>query len=149
MADVTDDVVLRDVTADDLEIFFEHQRDPVAYAMADFPPRDREAFMAHWSKILADDAVQTRTVVHGGQVVGNVVSWGQSGQREIGYWMDRQYWGRGIATQALAGFISLITPRPLYAHVATHNVGSQRVLSKCGFRISRVEDAELVLVLNS
>src|SRR5918999_1935703 len=41
--------------------------------------------------------------------------------------------GQGIATAALAAFLEELDTRPLYAHVATHNVGSIRVLEKCGF----------------
>ena len=39
-------ILLRDVIASDLPIFFEQQFDPVANQMAAFPARDREAFMA-------------------------------------------------------------------------------------------------------
>jgi RimJ/RimL family protein N-acetyltransferase len=52
----------------------------------------------------------------------------------VGYWLGRSYWGRGIATRALALFLPLVPARPLYAHVASHNTGSMRVLVKCGFR---------------
>ncbi len=51
----TGHVQLRDVAEGDLPVFFEHQRDPVANRMAGFPPRDRDAFVAHWAKILADE----------------------------------------------------------------------------------------------
>jgi hypothetical protein len=45
---------LRDVEADDLPLFFEHQRDPIAVAMVAFRSRDRDAFDQHWAKLLAD-----------------------------------------------------------------------------------------------
>lgn len=38
-------VTLRDVTQDDLLIFFKHQQDPDAAKMAAFPSRDKGAFM--------------------------------------------------------------------------------------------------------
>jgi RimJ/RimL family protein N-acetyltransferase len=134
---VTDDVVLREVTEGDLPVFFEHQRDPEANRMAAFAARERDAFMAHWSKILVDESVVTRAVVADGQVAGNVVSWEEeSGRRVIGYWIGRKFWGRGIATRALSAFLDALRTRPLYAHVATHNVASIRVLEKCGFTIS-------------
>jgi RimJ/RimL family protein N-acetyltransferase len=34
-----------------------------------------------------------------------------------------------------------VSARPLYAHVAAHNVGSIRVLEKCGFRRDRAQKA--------
>jgi len=40
------DVHLRDVEDDDLEVFFEQQRDPEAIRRAAFPARERDAFMA-------------------------------------------------------------------------------------------------------
>jgi RimJ/RimL family protein N-acetyltransferase len=101
--------------------------------MAAFPARDREAFMAHWAKILVDPEVPKKTIVIDGAVAGNVVSWVQSGRRLVGYWIGREYWGRGIGTEALARFLTVATERPLYALVAKHNVGSIRVLEKCGF----------------
>lgn len=55
------------------------------------------------------------------------------GQREIGYWIGKEYWGRGIATEALAAFLLLETRRPLLAYAARDNVASIRVLEKCGF----------------
>ena len=136
MSDETGDVRLREVREDDLPVFFEHQRDPDANAMAAFPARDREAFLAHWTKILSDDTGMKMTVLFGGRVAGNVVSWEQSGVRKIGYWIGKEYWGRGIATRAVSQFLRLETARPLHAHVAKRNVASIRVLQKCGFTIT-------------
>ena len=55
--------------------------------------------------------------------------------REGGYWIDREYWGKGIATKALSRFLCQVTERPLCALVARHNTASIRVLEKCGFAI--------------
>jgi RimJ/RimL family protein N-acetyltransferase len=78
----------------------------------------------------------TKAVIADGQVAGNVVSWEHSGRVEIGYWIGREFWDRGIATRALGAFLDEVTTRPLYAHAAAHNVASIRVLEKCGFTIS-------------
>jgi RimJ/RimL family protein N-acetyltransferase len=127
------DVVLRDATNDDLPVFFEHQREPDANQLAAFPARDREAFMAHWTKILGDETVVKKAILFEGRVAGNVVSWGRSGEREIGYWVGKSFWGKGIATAALSEFLGHEATRPLFAHVAKHNAASIRVLEKCGF----------------
>jgi len=125
--------LLRPVTPADLPALFEHQRDPVAAAMAAFPPRSREAFDPHWAKILRDETVIARAIIHDDVLVGNAVSFLQHGNRVVGYWIDRRHWGRGIATRALTLLLEEIRERPLWAHAAKHNVGSLRVLEKCGF----------------
>ena len=101
--------------------------------MAAFAARDREAFMAHWARILRDETNVIRTILCDGQVAGNIVSFVQSGEREVGYWIGREFWGAGIATEALKQFLAIVRQRPLSAHVAKHNVASLRVLEKCGF----------------
>ena len=139
--------VLRDVAESDLDAFFEHQREPEANEMAIFPARDRETFDAHWRKLLADHSVIKRTIVHEGQVAGNIGCWEQDGQRLVGYWIGREFWGKGVATEALAELTEELTARPLHAWVATTNVGSIRVLEKCGFVQvgSRATDVEELL----
>lgn len=126
-------VRLREVEASDLALFFEHQRDPVAVAMVMFKSRDHAEFAQHWAKVLANDSNLKKTIVVDGQVVGNIGSWTSDGKREVGYWIDRAFWGRGIATEALTAFLQLEPTRPLYAGVAKHNAASIRVLQKCGF----------------
>lgn len=132
---MTTHVYLRDVVETDLPIFFEHQLDPEAAEMAAFPSRDRDTFMTHWAKIMADDSVILKTILFNGQVAGNIVSFEIAGEREVGYWIGKEYWGKGIATQALALFLDFVKARPLYAHITKHNIGSRRVLEKCGFTV--------------
>lgn len=129
-------VELRPVSESDLPLFYEHQLDPEAARMAAFTSRDHDAFTTHWRKIMTDDTVILRTIVVDGEVAGNIVSWEQDGIREVGYWIDKALWGRGIATRALTLYLELDPVRPLHAHVAAHNVGSIRVLEKSGFSIS-------------
>ena len=138
---LTGQVFLRGVEEGDLPLFFEHQRDSVATRMAAFPARDREAFMAHWTKILDDATAIKKTIVFRGQVAGNIVSFEQSGRRLVGYWLGKDFWGKGIATRALSEFLSRVSHRPLHALVAKHNVGSIRVLEKCGFVLSGEDHA--------
>ncbi|HTG46781.1 MAG TPA: GNAT family N-acetyltransferase [Actinomycetota bacterium] len=130
---MTGEVRLRAVEPDDLPIYFENQLDPVAVEMAAFPARDREAFDAHWKEVLAGETNVALTVLVDDEVAGGVVSWVAEDGREVGYWLGRAFWGRGIATAALAALVEDLDERPLLAHVVTHNVGSIRVLEKCGF----------------
>jgi RimJ/RimL family protein N-acetyltransferase len=133
-------VELREVVESDLPCFYEHQRDPDANRMAAFPARDRAAFDAHWARILADASSIKLTVVVEGEVAGNVLSWASGGDQLVGYWIDRAHWNKGIATRALTLFLRDFELRPLRAHVAKHNLGSIRVLEKCGFVALREEE---------
>lgn len=126
------ELVLRETTPEDLPILFEHQRDPVAAAMAAFASRDWDAFVAHEAMIRSNPALIRRTIVVDGEVVGSLGCFGDE-QREVGYWVGRAHWGRGIATAALAAFLGEVTERPLLAHVAATNTGSAKVLEHCGF----------------
>ena len=128
-------IALRNVIETDLPIFFEQQLDPKATQMASFPSRTRDAFMTHWHKIVADQSVIIKTILFDGEIAGNIVCFEQLGEREVGYWLGNEYWGKGIATRALEEFLQEIATRPLYAHVAKHNIGSKRVLEKCGFTV--------------
>jgi RimJ/RimL family protein N-acetyltransferase len=62
----------------------------------------------------------------------------ESGQFEIGYWIGKPYWGRGIATEAASALIrelqSKWPERAIVAGHASDNPASQRVLEKLGFR---------------
>lgn len=129
------DVVLREVVASDLPVLFEQQRDPASHRMAAVAPREREAFMERWAKILADPTVFVRTIVFEGQVAGHVVSWESDGRHLVGYWVGRDLWGKGIASRALAAMLRAVDKRPLHAHVAKTNAASLRVLQKQGFEI--------------
>ena len=150
-------VRLREVEPGDLPLFFAHQQDSEAAAMAAFTSRDRAAFDQHWAKILTDETGLIRTVVRastgsadsapGEHVAGNIVSWNSDGKRELGYWIDRAYWGRGVATAALSAFLRLERTRPLYAGVAKHNAASLRILEKCGFTFGEDDDTHVILVL--
>jgi RimJ/RimL family protein N-acetyltransferase len=85
--------VLREVVEADLPVFYEHQRDREAAAMAAFPPRERDAFTAHWAKTLANDSALTWTVVSDDAVAGNIGCWEDDGRRLVGYWIGREFWG--------------------------------------------------------
>ncbi|HZR39001.1 MAG TPA: GNAT family N-acetyltransferase [Ktedonobacteraceae bacterium] len=137
---LTGDVVLRDVIESDLPIFFEQQLDPDANYMAAFTsrdPADRDAFMAHWKRILGDETTINKTILFNGQVAGSVASYEDEefGKPEVTYWIGKNYWGKGIATRALLALLDYIKERPLYARAVKDNISSLRVLEKCGFAI--------------
>ncbi|MFI2779350.1 GNAT family N-acetyltransferase [Streptomyces sp. ALB3] len=132
---MNDHVCLRDVSQADLEVFLAQEHDPEAARRSNFPPREREAFMRHWTtKVLGDPTNLVQAVTVDGQLAGNLVAWWHEERRFIGYWLGREYWGRGVGTQALGLFLDRETTRPLYADPFAGNTGSVRLLEKHGFR---------------
>lgn len=132
-------VLLRDATEADLPAFFEFQLDAEANRMAAFTaedPSDEEAFTAHWRKVFADESIMKKTILFDGEVAGNILSFEQFGEREVSYWIWKEYWRMGIATKALSEFLSHVKTRSLYARAAKDNAASIRVLEKCGFAVS-------------
>ena len=128
--------MLRDVIDADLPIFFEQQLDANANQMAAFTaenPSDRAAFDAHWARIRSDAAILIKTIVHDDKVAGYIASFVMFEQLQVAYWLGRDFWGKGIASRALTAFLKAQTTRPLYGRVAKDNLGSIRVLEKCGF----------------
>jgi len=126
-------VRLRPVDDADVTVFLANQNDPIAVAMAAYPTQESAPFYAHWVQIRADPTVTTRTILVEGKVAGDIVSWLNKGQREVGYWVGRPFWGRGVATAALRLLLDELPDRPVIAHVALDNIGSRRVLEHCGF----------------
>lgn len=133
---VPPEVSLREVRVSDLPILLEHQLDPEAARLAAFPSRNRDAFMAHWAKIMAAPTGPLRTILADGSVAGHIGAWTEGADRLVGYWIGREFWGRGIASAALAQFLHHETARPLTARVAKHNAASIRVLRKAGFTLA-------------
>ena len=68
-----------------------------------------------------------------GETAGNLGSWNGEEGRLVGYWIGREHWGKGFATTALRLMLEEIKDRPVTAHIVPGNVGSQRVVEKCGF----------------
>ncbi|MEU5364377.1 GNAT family N-acetyltransferase [Streptomyces sp. NPDC005925] len=133
------DIALRAVHDSDLPVFYRQLNDPESLRMAAFTPEnpaDWDVFEAHWKRVRAAADIVKRTVLLDGDVVGHAAVYGEPGEREVTYWVDRAYWGRGIATAALRALLAEVPQRPLYARAAADNAGSVRVLEKCGFRES-------------
>jgi RimJ/RimL family protein N-acetyltransferase len=140
-------ISIRPVQPLDLPTCFAHQLDTEACRMAAFTsddPTDRAAFDAHWAKILAKDTVIVRTVVVRDEtgaehVAGHIASFMRGEEREVTYWIGREFWGKGVATRALKLLLEEDRTRPIYGRAAADNTPSIRVLEKCGFVEDRRE----------
>ncbi|MFE8646282.1 GNAT family N-acetyltransferase [Sphingomonas sp. NCPPB 2930] len=133
-------VSLRPVYDTDLDAVFAHVSDPVAVHMAGLTlqePGDRPGFDAAWQRVLAMPDLWMRGVLANGNFAGHVACYRFQGLLEVGYWIDRSWWGRGVASGALRQLLAAVPHRPLHAHLLSDNVASLRVLRKCGFRCRR------------
>lgn len=129
-------VRLRSTQPTDLEFLFQFQLDEEAGYIAAFMPPGHtnwEAYLAKFTRHLADPAIYMQTIVTRQAIAGSVAAFVVEGKTEVTYWLNRTYWGQGIATAALGQFLRLESRRPLIGRVAFDNFGSQKVLEKCGF----------------
>ncbi|MEK8227173.1 GNAT family N-acetyltransferase [Oerskovia sp. M15] len=117
-------VSLRAMREDDLATMFEIQLDAHAQHLAAFTDatsNDRDAYLAKFRRILADDAIVNRVVEVDGEVVGSAAVFPIEGDTEVTYWIQRGWWGRGVATATLAALLEEVPTRPLHARVAEDN----------------------------
>jgi RimJ/RimL family protein N-acetyltransferase len=129
---------LRPLDTHDCDAVFEMMGDPAAVRRAAFTapdPTDRAAFDTHMAKLLGNPAIRLFAIEdETGHLVGTISTFpGDGGLREVTYWVDREHWGRGHASRALA-LVMDQTGRPVVARVVVDNDASRRVLDKAGFR---------------
>jgi RimJ/RimL family protein N-acetyltransferase len=130
------EVALRLIDDSDLDALFEQMRDPESVRMAAFTaenPDDRIAFDVHMAKVRTSPEVTTRAITVDGRLAGSIASFLVDGDAEVTYWIDRSFWGQGIAGRALALLLESVRVRPMFARAASDNVGSLQVLQRAGF----------------
>ncbi len=130
------DKILRPTVISDLDFLFQFQIDKEGAYLAAFMPKDpgdKPAYLKKYRKLLDDPTVNNQTICIDNIIVGSIAKFLMAGDTEITYWIDRKYWGQGIATKALKEFLEIVTIRPIFGRVAFDNFGSQKVLEKCGF----------------
>lgn len=127
---------IRPTTIADLDTLHTFQLDEEASHMAAFMGEnwtDKDAYVAKWTKLITEGKVYTYVIIVDDEVVGTVGSWQQGDDWQITYWINKAYWGRGIAAQAVQQFLKVFTIRPIYGCAAFDNQRSIRVLEKNGF----------------
>ena len=130
------DIILRPTEISDLATLFQFQLDKEGGYLAAFMPKDptdKSAYIDKHTKLLNNPTVNNQTIILDNLIVGSIAKFIIEGDTEITYWVDRKFWGQGIATQALKKFLAIETTRPIFGRVAFDNFGSQKVLEKCGF----------------
>jgi RimJ/RimL family protein N-acetyltransferase len=136
MTNSKSEINLRRTEVSDLDYLFQFQLDKEGGYLAAFMPKDpadKTAYLTKHTKFLGDPTINNQTIMAGDIIVGSIAKFVMEGHAEITYWIDRNFWGQGIATKALKDFLALETTRPLFGRVAFDNFGSQKVLEKCGF----------------
>ncbi len=96
----------------------------------------------NWYEIVRDSEPETSfAMAVAGEAVGGIGFTFQTDvarrSAEIGYWLGEEFWGRGIATDALIAVSEHVFANydicRLYAHVFEWNPASARVLEKAGY----------------
>lgn len=129
-------ITLTKTVKEDLYVLFEFQLNEEAIYLAAFTPKDpsdKNAYIEKFTKHIADPCINMRTINFNDQIVGSIAKFVLEEEAEITYWIDRKFWGQGIATSALREFLKMEQIRPIHGRVAFDNFGSQKVLEKCGF----------------
>lgn len=132
----TTEIELRQTHKNDLETFFMFQLDKDANYLAAFTPKDpsdKDAYIKKWTRLLSDEKVNIRTILFQKEIAGSIAKYEMEGDAEITYWIGKSFWGKGIASNALKNFLEIEKTRPIFGRVAFDNLGSQKVLEKCGF----------------
>lgn len=136
MTNSKSDITLRPTVVADLDTLFEFQLDKKGGYLAAFipeDPTDKTAYLTKHTRLLSDPTINNQTILVGNVIVGSIAKFVMEGDAEITYWLDRKFWGQGVATKALKNFLDIETIRPIFGRVAFDNFGSQKVLEKCGF----------------
>lgn len=124
-------------TESDLEILFEFQLDEEANYLAAFTPKDpsdKTAYIEKFTKHINDPTINMWTIIVDDMIAGSIAKFVMEGNAEITFWIDKEYWGQGIATNALKNFLKLEETRPIRGRAAYDNFASQKVMEKCGFK---------------
>ncbi len=130
------DIKLRPTEISDLDTLFQFQLDKEGGYLAAFMPEDptdKSAYITKYTKLLSNSTVNNQTITIDKTIVGSVAKFVMEDNAEITYWIDRKFWGQGVATKALSLFLGIETTRPIFGRVAFDNFGSQKVLENCGF----------------
>jgi RimJ/RimL family protein N-acetyltransferase len=100
--------------------------------------RDAEAYLASARDPVLPSFLITERTDKAPRLVGTCgLRRRPSGAVELGYWVAREHWGRGIATEACSAVVDIARALRLRTLEAGHfldNPASRRVLEKLGFR---------------
>lgn len=121
----------------DLRIVRNLARAPWPYGLS-----DAQAFLASAGDPLLPSLLITERTAFEPMIIGGCgLQRRASGAVELGYWVARPHWGRGIATEAASAMIDIARTLGFSTVEASHfldNPASGRVLEKLGFESSGI-----------
>jgi len=132
----TERLVLRRATMDDVAAMHRIMSNPVAMRYWSTPPHSELAETERWVASMVEDDPVARDdfmVVCDGRLIGKFGAWRLP---EFGFLLDPAYWGRGLASEALAAFVErrrALGSTELTADVDPRNAASIRLLERAGF----------------
>lgn len=139
----TERLILRPLTIDDASDVFEWTGDPMVNRYMPYSVHPNIDATKEWiNSIKPENGEFAFVLKESGKVIGSgSIRRDNDGRYTIGYNFNRQYWGKGYATEAAKALVSYgyhqLGAREFSACHATANIASGNVLRKCGFQFEK------------
>lgn len=150
-------LILRDFCMEDLDDFYEYASMPGVGEDAGWKHHEDIAISKEVLKnFIASKNEYAIVYKENSKVIGSlgvynkldITIYENSNQKEIGYVLSKNYWGRGLMTEAVKSVLKyLFNELKVYAIWCSHfdfNYRSQRVIEKCGFKFIREEITDVI-----
>ncbi|WP_247682409.1 GNAT family protein [Pseudoalteromonas sp. MMG013] len=137
-------IILRNMCNDDKQHLVEYLNDPTVtkYLSSKIPSPYTVADATWWIDIGSKEHAIVRAITYNGVFCGVIGVYAQAFEyahsAEVGYWVAKPYWGKGLATQALRLFTDEVFNSTqitrIFNPVSEPNTASMRVLEKVGYQ---------------
>lgn len=146
---LTDEVSLRSLLYGDASGLAKHGDNPniAVNQRESFPVPYTVEYARQWIQYAKEHETENRFVIatHK-EAIGEVSFFAQAdvhrNSAEMSFWIGEEYWSQGIVTQAVNYIAEYAFKKQgikrLFADVVEYNMGSQKVLIKCGFQLEAV-----------
>ncbi len=141
-------ITLRDFKEEDTSALLTILNEPkVVKYLSSRIPKPYTLEDAHWWVFTGSKIGIVKAIEYNGTLIGCVGAdrgvFEYQRSAEVGYWIAKDYWGQGFATQAIKQFIPCVFETSdivrLFASVFSPNTASERVLTKCGFTLEAIQ----------
>lgn len=147
-------LILRPWREEDAEALYRYASDPLVGPAAGWSAHtDIECSRRTIREVLSEEGIFAVTLRDSGEAVGSIglhrtTAPGYDGEREIGYWIGRPYWGQGLIPEAVAAMLehafSVKSRSRIWCAHFEGNNRSRRVMEKCGFTYAFSRTAEVL-----